>query len=105
MKTLRELVEEFGANGVIRIDDGNGCAGPAWIEWADDIDAALGDVEMFPATGSDRAYEGDGEYSSKDTLETVAKYVIRDYSTEEMYASEWIGAGEGDNPYRFRLVF
>ena len=105
MKTLRELVEGFGANGVIRIDDGNGCAGPAWIEWADDIDAELGDVEMFPAKADDRAYEGDDEYANKDTLETVAKYVIRDYCTDDMFASEWIEDGQGDNPYRFRLIF
>ena len=102
MKTLGELVEEFGANGVIRIDAGNGCAGPAWIEWDDGIDEEMGDIEMFPVNGSDRAYEGDDEYANKDTIEDVAKYVIRDYSTEEMYASEWVDDGDG---YWFRVIF
>ena len=105
MATLRELVDEFGANGVIMIDAGNGCAGPAWIEWDEEIDAELGDVEMLPVTTDAPAYEDD---ENEDTILDVAKYVIRDYSTDgEMYASEWIEDDNrgGSNPYRFRLVF
>jgi hypothetical protein len=99
-KTLRDLVDEFGANGVIRIDDGQGSAGPVWIEWDEMIDTDLGGTKMYPAKVSDRAYDDDN--SSAKTLEDVAKYIIRDYSTDELYASEWIDGGNG---YWFRLVF
>jgi hypothetical protein len=99
-KTLRDLVEEFGGNGVIRIDDGQGSAGPAWLEWDEALDKALGEPEMHPAKITDRAYDSDND--STKTLEDIAKYVVRDYSTDEMYASDWL---DGDEGYFYRLVF
>jgi len=105
METLRELIEEYGANGVIHIDDGNGSAGPTWVEWNDDIEAEWGHIAMHLVAASNRAYEGDDEYSNKDTLGDVARYVIRSYSMDELYASDWIIYGQGDNPYCFRLIF
>lgn len=102
-KTLRELVDDAGANGIIIIDDGNGSAGPNWSDWSDEIDAAYGDVVMTPAKANDLAYvqNGDG-YDSSKTIGDVAKYVVRDYSIEDMWASEWIA---GDNGYSYRIIF
>lgn len=67
-RKLRDLIDEFGATGVIRIDAGNGSAGPTWIEWDDNMDIELGDTLMYPVNPSDRAYEGNGEYANMDTI-------------------------------------
>jgi len=109
MTTLRELVEEFGANGVIRIDAGNGSAGPAWIEWTEEDAEELGDTEMTLVAGDARAYEDDSGH--QDTVAEVAKHIIAGYSSDELYVSEWIedddrgGEYQAVNPYRYRLVF
>ena len=102
-KTLRELVDDAGANGFILIDDGNGSAGPGWIDWSDEIDAVYGNTIMMQANTTDKAYEQNNDgYDSDKTVGDVAKYVVRDYSTDEMYASDWIA---GDNGYTYRIIF
>ncbi len=110
MSTLRELVDQYGANGFILIDDGNGSAGPSWIEWDEEMDEAYGDTEMSAAKASDLAYAGQND-DNTDTLDKVAKYVVRDYSSDEMYASEWIedddrnAPYQAQNPYSYRIIF
>lgn len=107
-KTLRELMGEYGANGVIRIDAGNGSAGPAWIDWDDEMDQALGDVVMMPANPTDRAYE---DNDCNDTIRDEAQYVVSDYDSDEVWASNWIeddnrnAPHRATNPYRYRLIF
>ena len=47
---LATLIDRYGANGVIRIDAGNGSAGPAWIEWDNEIKKEFGKIKMLPNT-------------------------------------------------------
>ena len=84
MATLRTLIEEFGANGCVREDRGNGCAGPVWVREDD-----LGDTEM---TLIDVA-----EYR-----DAVAAYKTIMQAEMPFYASAWIDGGNG---YEFRLIF
>lgn len=96
-KTLRELVDEYGANGVIRIDAGNGSAGPMWIEWDDETDEQIGDVEMIPVNDPE--------------MDSDARLVMDDPTYHAEYASEWIEDDDRNapyratNPYRYRLIF
>lgn len=107
---LSTLIDRYGANGVIRIDAGNGSAGPAWIEWDKEIAKEIGKVKMIPVAATSKAYEDDDDNS---TIEHEAKYVIPDYSCDDntMYASEWIehddrnAPYQATNPYRYRLIF
>jgi hypothetical protein len=106
---LSTLIDRYGANGVIRIDAGNGSAGPVWIEWGDEMKKEIGKIKMIPVNPTDRAYE-DGDID--DTIEQEAKRVIPDYSYDPtMYASEWIeddgrnAPYQAQNPYRYRLIF
>ena len=107
-KTLRELIEEYGANGVIRIDAGNGSAGPAWIEWDKEMDQILGGIVMTTADPQGLAYE---DADNADTIADEALQVVSDYSCDEMWASDWIeddnrnAPYRASNPYRYRLIF
>jgi len=100
--TLRQLIDKLDARGLVRIDDGNGSAGPLWIAWDDDVDQLLGDVVMHPVRHDDKAYEGNKEGSTKEVCLTVAT----DYWSSIMYASDWIDGDDWrtDNPYRYRLI-
>ena len=99
MLTLSDLIDKFGANGVIRIDAGNGCAGPMWCAWDDDLAGEIGGLEMSSVDPDGRAYEdGDNER----TYKQEAIYVIGDYDSDEMYASRWIHGGNG---YMYRFIF
>ena len=104
---LSELVDEYGANGVIRIDEGQGSAGPSWIDWcADDTDLMdeIADVEMTEVNPRVKAYPEDSNQTA--TYYQVVRYVIPDYETDIMYASDWIKDDKDyHNPYRYRLIF
>lgn len=109
--TLRELIDEYGANGVIQIDEGNGSAGPAWIEWDEDASEQYGDTEMHKISKNYNAYAGGGYSEHTDSFLQVARYVLNDYDTDVLYASDWIDDDERNapyqatNPYRYRLIF
>ncbi len=92
MKAVRDLVEEFGANGIIRVDAGNGSAGPMWLDWETCKDE-VGHIEMYPV--------------EDETLNEAARPILGQPDYEVTYASDWVvGDGQtGDNPWRFRLVF
>lgn len=84
--TLSALMNEFGANGVIIADDGNGCAygkDGRVFEYTEEIAEEYGDVEMNKL---ETAHTSDDGYECE-------------------WASEWIIKGNGDNPYRVRLYF
>jgi len=110
---LATLIDRYGANGVIRIDAGNGSAGPAWIEWDDEIKKEFGNIKMLPINKNHNVYSGGGDDNHSQSALNVAKYVIRDYSCDDntMYASEWIedddrnAPYQAQNPYRYRLIF
>lgn len=111
-QTLRELVELFGANGFVIIDDGNGSAGPAWVSWDDDIDAAYGNTRMSQVDSTAYAYEyaDTDEYQSKDSIAKVVDYVVKYYSCDDgamspatRYASDWIACNR--NGYKYRIIF
>lgn len=110
-KTLRDLINEHGANGVIRIDAGNGSAGPMWADWDDDIDSEYGDIVMHEVDKNYNAYT-DGDDNHTSSFLQVAHYVVPDYTTDDtMYASDWIEDDDRNapyratNPYRYRLIF
>ena len=110
---LSTLIDRYGANGVIRIDAGNGSAGPAWIEWDDEIKKEFGKIKMLPINKNHNVYSDGGDDNHSQSALNVAKYVIRDYSCDDntMYASEWIedddrnAPYQATNPYRYRLIF
>lgn len=108
MATLRELIQERGATGCIRIDAGNGCAGPVWIDWDIEMDGTLGDIKMTMCKSTDKAYE---EKENKETLIGVAKSIVSDYASDAIYASNWLMGDDLDlpyresNPYRYRIIF
>lgn len=99
MLTLSGLIDQFGANGVIRIDAGNGSAGPMWCAWDDDLAGEIGCLEMSKVDPDDRAYDDD---DNARTYKQEAVYVIGDYDSDEMYASRWIHGGNG---YMYRFIF
>lgn len=110
---LATLIDRYGANGVIRIDAGNGSAGPAWIEWDDEIKKEFGNIKMLPINKNHNVYSGGGDDNHSQSALNVAKYVIRDYSCDDntMYTSAWIedddrnAPYQATNPYRYRLIF
>lgn len=87
MTTLSDLLDEFGGNGCVREDRGNGCAGPMWIR-EDDMDG-LGATEM---TAIDVTED----------REAVSAYQAIMPAETPFYASAWIDGGNG---YEFRLIF
>lgn len=110
---LSTLIDRYGANGVIRIDAGNGSAGPAWIEWDNETKKEFGKIKMLPINKNHNVYSGGGDDNHSQSALNVAKHVIRDYSCDDntMYASEWIedddrnAPYQAQNPYRYRLIF
>jgi hypothetical protein len=112
IKTLRELVNESGANGIIRIDAGNGSAGPMWIGWDDAIDAAIGGTEMLRVNRNYNAYDNGGDDNHIQTFYQAARQVVPDYDGKSpLWASDWIEEDDRNapyratNPYRYRLIF
>ncbi|NCC05838.1 MAG: XRE family transcriptional regulator [Proteobacteria bacterium] len=97
--TLSNLIDQYGANGVIRIDEGNGCAGPMWCAWDDDLAGEIGGMEVSQVDPDSRAYD-DGDNDR--TYRQEAVHVIGDYDGDDMYASRWINGGNG---YRYRFIF
>ena len=87
MATLRNLIEEFGANGCVREDRGNGCAGPVWVREDD-----LGELDATEMTAIDVTED----------REAVAAYQAVMQAEMPFYASAWIDGGNG---YEFRLIF
>jgi hypothetical protein len=96
IRTLRELIDEHDANGVVMIDAGNGSAGPRWIS-LEHIDEDMLSLSMSrhmsaPANRDARSATGDD------------KYIVR-------WASDWIedddrgGDFETQNPWRYKLLF
>lgn len=110
---LSTLIDRYGANGFIRIDAGNGSAGPAWIEWDNKINKEFGKIKMLPINKNHNVYSDGGDDNHSQSALNVAKHVIRDYSCDDntMYASEWIedddrnAPYQAQNPYRYRLIF
>lgn len=85
-KTLADLVQDYGATGVVVADDGNGCGkgiDGVMVEYDPDMADAYGAVKMEPL---------EMPHLSEDEVECN-------------YASDWMIIGEGDNPYRIRLYF
>lgn len=86
MTTLNDLIEEYGAEGFVIEDDGNGCAYPKYGMFMlldEECRAEYGDVPMVRLTTA---------HISADNLPCEWK-------------SDWLIKGEGDNPYRVRLFF
>lgn len=110
MTTLSNLMDEYGGNGYIRIDSGNGAAGPSWIEWNSGIEAICGDIEMQEQNDEATAY-GEEDDEKETTLLQIVRYVIPDYASDTIFASEWVEDDNrnypyrADNPYRYRIIF
>lgn len=107
-RTLRSLVEEFGANCFIYIDAGSGCGGESLIDWTDEIAEEYGDTiltEVPPYMTLDEA--GSENYG---TVRDVYKSVLNKKTDDWNFASEWIeressGEYSESNPYRYRIIF
>ncbi len=80
-------------NGVVRVDAGNGSAGPMWLDWEAAKDE-VGHIEMYPVEGDE-------------TLNEAARAVLSQPNYKVTHCSDWVvGDGQtGDNPWRFRIVF
>jgi hypothetical protein len=89
MEKLGKLINELGANGVVRIDEGNGSAGPTWCDWGDDMQKKYGSVVMMPVT--DDTHDG-----------YVYRQIIPDGTVS--HGSDWIEDGQGVNPYKYRFI-
>lgn len=86
METLKDLVERYGANGFVVADAGNGCGfgeEGQFTVWDEETKAEYGNITLRKLKKPHRSVDG----------------------VECHYVSEWIEAGEGDNPYRYRVYF
>lgn len=86
MANVKTLVEEAGANGFIFADDGNGAGfgkEGQFMDWDQEQEDKYGDIEMSPLPAP---------HTSADGVECI-------------YASDWVVSGNGDNPYRYRVLF
>lgn len=86
MDTLKELVMQYGANGFVFADAGNGCGfgeEGQFVSWDERTAEEYGDIELSP----------------------ISKPHYSIDKVECNYASDWIGMGEGDNPYRYKIYF
>lgn len=111
-RTLADLINEYDCNGFCLIDDGNGSAGPAWVDWSDeDVREEFEHIAMYPVRPLDcPGQDPDDEYDTyrQQTFLSVVRHVLPGYHVDNdngVWASEWIVTGKGDNPYRFRVVF
>ena len=93
--TLGELVNTYGANGVVIEDAGNGCGGPSWLPLDEMTDSQLS-IDMIPL---------DATTATCDDASRVGAMVTGDQRYSAMYVSDWIIEGSGDNPYRYRIIF
>ena len=85
---LKDIIDEYQANGFISSDAGNGCSGPKWVAWDDDIAAEYGNIEMEKGV------------TAYDIMN--ARMVMNDSKFRPEYRSEWI---EQENGYKFKIIF
>lgn len=84
--TLKNLIEEYGANAFVVADAGNGSSyGEAGrtVDYDEACADEYGDTEMSRLDAPSMSEDG----------------------RECLYASGWITKGEGDNPFRVRIYF
>ena len=87
MATLRKLIDEYCANGCVREDRGNGCAGPMWVREYDLADLDATEMVAIAVT---------------EDMAAVAAYQAIMREEMPLFASAWIDGGIG---YEFRLLF
>ena len=85
---LADLIKEYSATGFIFVDAGVNSNTPeegqfVYLDNDGEILDAYGDIEMSP-------------------IDPSSPYAGRD---DVIYESDWIIDGEGDNPYRFKILF
>jgi len=83
MKTLGQLVKEYGATTIVYADDGEGSS--------------------FGINGKARDYSED--FANIPMRKFKYLLHISDDNIPCLYASDWIVTGKGDNPYRYRIFF
>lgn len=85
MKTLKELADKYAAEYCIILNAGNGCGEPEAV----DIKTVDDTIEMEVSTDQ----------------EVIDAYTaVIGEASEQLFASAWITEGEGDNPYRYRVI-
>ena len=102
METLAQLMDKYDGNGFILIDDGNGSAGPQWVKWDEESEYSFGNLEMTETGNNAPAYEP--ESGLNDTIGGIAKMILGE-PQETHFISDWQSDGEGDNPWRCRVIF
>lgn len=86
MPKLSELIAEYGANAFIYSDEGSGAGFPRdgqALDYDDDAAADYGETELTKLAAPLKSADGH----------------------EIHFASEWVVTGDGDNPYRYRIMF
>ena len=87
---VREIVEEFGGNGIIYADAGQGCGEPCFIFCDDEDFSRYADIDLYPiATAEDKAYAAGA------TLWVAPK-------VKPAYISDWVKDGDG---YYYRIIY
>jgi len=84
---LSDLLHEYGANAFVMVGAGNGSAygeAGALVEVDEAALAAYGDIDLSPIDRSS------------------SPWVDRD---DVNFESDWIVAGQGQNPYRYKILF
>jgi len=86
----KELIEEFGGNGIIYADAGQGCGEPCFIFCDDEDFGRYADIELYPiATAEDKAYAAGA------TLWVAPK-------VKPSHISDWVKDGDG---YYYRIIY
>ena len=84
---LSDLVREYGGNAFIMVDDGSGSAFDRYegvfIDADEEALAEYGDIDLQP-------------------IESSSPWAGRD---DVNFESDWIVVGQGDNPYRYKILF
>lgn len=88
--TLKDLIEEYDANGFWMNDRGSGSGGVTWIDWNDDIEEEYGDIEMYLTMSTGYLEVANYEYNYK------SKWIDKDNTTKGYQSS---------NPYEIQVYF
>lgn len=85
---VKELIEEFGGNGIIYADAGQGCGEPCFIFRDDEEFGKYADIELHPITAEDKAFAAG-----------VTLWVVP--QIQPSHISDWITDGYG---YYYRII-
>ena len=86
---VREIIEEYGGNGIVYADAGQGCGEPCFIFCDDEEFKKYENIELYQITTDEQK-----AYAAGVTLWVVPK-------VKPAYISDWVNDGWG---YYYRIV-